>query len=328
MYDFGMRFMFCMLPLLLLVPAACAQNSASTRPKDDTQYQTGYCPQTHALQAAPQAEYWFEGSIGKAAVRMYLDRGGDGVVGLFYAISGEWTPTLLGGEWSAAGVSLDGESDDHARQGRLHGRIEKNVFIGNWTPATGNRLEPVHLTTMPQPACDGKGPWNHFVDPRWPLSFSYPAGWQVQRKGEYLQLVCPDPETMAYNSAVTIEMGTGEPPGSGALQHCPDGWKYGSLCDCSNEHSDECRIPKITRTSGKTFLDLDETEWRVYCRNEGYVGQGYGEHRIVLLQHAWMDIYATGPASPIVDRLTESTSPYGAAKAEQAPSTGRKLNRQ
>lgn len=314
-YDFGMRFTLC-LPMLLLTAIACAQNAAATKTADDKQYQTGYCPQTHALEVAPQAEYWFAGSIGKTAVRMYLDRGGDGVVGLFYATSGEWTPVLLGGEWSAAGVSLSGESDDHILQGHLQGRIEKNAFIGVWTPAKSSRIEPVHLATIPQPACDGKGPWTRFDDPSAMLSFSYPASWQVQKKDGYLQLVCPDPEAMAYNSAVNIEMGSGEPRGTGVLQHCAEGWKYGSLCDCSEEGAGDCRVPKITHGASMTLLDLDDSEWRVYCRNEGYVGQGYGEDRFVLIRGKWMEIYATGRGSAIVDRVAQSVASRTAHDAQ------------
>lgn len=311
-----MRFMPCLLPLLLLTASARPQNAAATTAADRTQYQTGYCPQTHALEAAPQAQYWFEGSIGKASVRLYLDRGGDGVVGLFYATTGEWKPTLLGGEWNSAGVSLQGESDDHAPRGHLQGRIEKNAFLGNWRSAQEDRVEPVHLSAIPQPGCDGKGSWKSFNDPKWPLSFSYPASWQVQQKNGHLQLVCPDPEAMAYDSAVTVEVGTGAPRGAGLLQHCADGWKYGSLCDCSNEQTEDCHVPKMTLAAGKMLLDLDETEWRVYCRNEGYVGQGYGEHRVVLLQRNWAEIYATGRGSEIVDRIAQSVGSRAANEAK------------
>ena len=43
---------------------------------------------------------------------MYLNRGGSGVVGLFYDTLGDWTPTYLGGEWKADAITLKAESAD------------------------------------------------------------------------------------------------------------------------------------------------------------------------------------------------------------------------
>jgi hypothetical protein len=67
-YDFEMRSILCALAPLILISAASAQINGQKQATDQQQYQTGYCPQTHQLEAAPQAKYWFEGAIGKRSV--------------------------------------------------------------------------------------------------------------------------------------------------------------------------------------------------------------------------------------------------------------------
>jgi hypothetical protein len=54
-----------------------------------------YCPQTARLSGRP-ADRWFEGTIGPKHVRMYVERGGQEVVGLYYDVA-DWKPILLGG---------------------------------------------------------------------------------------------------------------------------------------------------------------------------------------------------------------------------------------
>lgn len=316
MYDDEMRRFASLLTLLLLISSASAQHASPANAVQDTRDQTAYCPQTHALQVSPSAKYWFQGDIGKTAIRMFLDRGGNGVVGLFYATAGNWTPTLLGGDWGSTGISLSAQSDNRTLTGRLQGRLAKNAFIGSWTPANSHQAQPVRLTATPEPACDGKGAWKQFSDPKWPLSFSYPASWRMKQEGHTIELICPDPEAMAYNTEVTVQMGTGAPAGAGVLQHCANGWRYGSLCDCGAREN-TCQVPKITQSQGNTFLNLDQSEWRVYCRNGGYVGQGYGADRFVLLKNHWFEAYATGAGSAIIKRLVQTVNTRAAGKTQQ-----------
>jgi hypothetical protein len=264
--------------------------------------QTGYCPQTHALGTAPTGRYWLEGSIDNKRVRMYLDRGGTGVVGLFYAPAGDWTPTFLGGEWSASGIALQAETGNGAPVGHLHMRFVKGTFVGSWTPNGSGHANPVRFASVPQPSCGGGGEWKQFDDRNWPMSFSYPAEWHIRKDGSALHLICPDPQAMASNSGVTIYSGRGEPIGPSKLVHCSDGWEYGPKCGAVHGHSDLFPISLISQQEGKTILNI-EREWRVYCSDGGYVGQGDGEDRVVLLDNDWIE-FAGDP--DIVDRMVNS----------------------
>lgn len=308
-----MRAIYGAFALLLIGPVLCGQNTTGTQAVS-TEPITGYCPKTHALELAPQATYWLEGSIGAIPVSMFLDRGGSGVVGLFYAKGGDWTPTYLGGEWGAAEIDLLGQTGNHSPLGRLKGQLTKDAFVGSWTPADSTRVEPVRLAVVPEPACDGKGPWKRFDDPKWPVTFSYPASWRVEKDDDALRLMCPDPRSMAYGDEVTIYQGTGEPGEPQELMHCAKAWKYGSSCDCGNENSPGCRIPAVTRQQSKTILNLDNHEWRVYCSDDGYVGQGDGKDRMVLLRNGWGEFIGAGAAADIVERLVSGTTARAASK--------------
>jgi len=254
----------------------------------------------------PQEEYWFEGTIRNTTVRMYLHRGGAGVVGLFYATDGDWTPTFLGGEWSANKITLSAESADQAPKGHLQGQLVNGAFIGSWTPDSSDHADPVRLAAIQKPACDGSGVWKRFDDPKWPVSFSYPASWHVKEDGKALQLICPDPEAMTLDGEVTIYEGKGEPVGPEELVHCAKGWRFGPSCDSHAENSDLFRVSIVSQQQGKAILNLDDREWRIYCFDGGYVGLGNGKDRVVLLHEYWIEFMGAGSASDIVDRLVKS----------------------
>jgi hypothetical protein len=290
--------------LLLLNSAVFAQSDAGTKGSQDTEQQSGYCPRTHDLEAEPQEEHWFEGAVQNSTVRMYLHRGGAGVVGLFYTTNGDWTPTFLGGEWSANGIALSAEAADHAPKGHLQGQLVKGAFIGSWTPDSSDHADPVRLAAIQQPACDGSGVWKRFDNPKWPVSFSYPASWHIKEDDNALRLICPDPEEMAYGNEMAIYEGKGKPGGPWDLVQCAKGWRFGPSCD--DKDSDLFRVTKVSLQPGKTILSLDH-EWRVGCSDGGpYVGQGDGEDRAVLLRNYWIEFMGAGSASDIVDRLVKS----------------------
>jgi hypothetical protein len=299
-----MRPVACAIALLLLNSAIFAQSNAEARTAQDTEHQTGYCPQTHDLGVEPREEHWFEGTIGNNSVRMYLNRGGAGVVGLFYAADGDWTPTFLGGEWSANGITLSAEAADQAPKGHLQGQLVKGAFIGNWTADSSDHADPVRLGATQEPSCDGRGVWKRFDDPKSPVPFSYPASWHIKEDSGALQLICPDPEAMAYGNEVTIYEGKGEPVGPSEVVHSAKGWIPG------NDGGVEGPI-SVTQVSqdngkGKTTLSIDIGAWRVYCSDGGYVGLGEAEDRAVVLRDHWIEFVGGGSAGDIVDRLAKS----------------------
>lgn len=215
-----MRFTLAGLALLLLIPAISAQVS-SQKQVSTSEDQTGFCPQTHALQAEPQAEYWFEGTIGERTARMYLDRGGRGVVASLYFTAGDWTPVLLGGEWDNGAIELTDATEQHPLTLRLQGRLTNEGFAGTWASAANDAALPVRLAAVPQPKCDGRGAWKRFESPRWPASFSYPANWRLHESGDSITFTCPDPRAMAYESDVTVNAGDAKPSGQNGLAQCP-----------------------------------------------------------------------------------------------------------
>jgi hypothetical protein len=225
-----MRPIACAIALLLLNSAIFGQRDTSPETAQGSELQSGYCPPTHDLEVEPQEKHWFEGSIGNSSVRMYLNRGGSGVVGLFYATRGDWTPTYLGGEWKGGTMSLLAESSDQSIKGHLQGRLVNAAFIGSWTSGGSDHAVPVRLAAAKQPACDGRGTWKRYDNPTWPVSFSYPASWRIKKApadfkniDNELELVCPDPESMAYANNLTIyegERGAGKPIGVSELVRC------------------------------------------------------------------------------------------------------------
>ena len=118
-----------------------------------------------------------------------------------------------------------------------------------------------------------------------------------------ITLTCPNAEDIAYNRHVTIYAGSGTPKGPTDVVQCSGSWRYGEACDCKQGEAGECRAAKISQRKSATVLDVSDREWRVYCQGGGYVAQGEGEDRIVLLSDRWVEITADGDLAAIVDRL-------------------------
>jgi hypothetical protein len=181
------------------------------------------------------------------------------------------------------------------------------AFVGNWTPVGSDHADPVRLAAMKRPACDGHELWKRFDDPKWPVSFSYPSSWHIKEDGDALELICPDPEAMTVDDAgVTIYEGKGEPGGPEELVHCAKGWWQGPSCDDYDENSALFRVSIVSQQQGKTILNLDDHEWRVYCSDGGFVGHGDGADRVLLLHNYWIEFIGAGQPSEFVDRLVKS----------------------
>jgi hypothetical protein len=295
--------------LLILASCVFAQSPRQQRTEEDKQnLQTAYCPNIHQLEVAPSQKFFLEGTIGSRHVRVYLDRGGSGVVGLFFD-EANWQNTELGGTWMNGQIDASDEAEGHPATGHLKATLAANRLVGSWTRATDEVAEPVDLATIPEPTCDGKESWTRFDDPKSPASFSYPAAWHVEQNRDGIYLTCPDPSEIAYNSNVFVQMGSGKFKSPPELLQCGGKWVYGtdgSPCDCDHPDKLGCHIAKASSAGSATVLDVGEHEWRTYCRDGGYAGQGEGEDRIILLRHSWVEIMADGKSSGLINRLVDS----------------------
>lgn len=303
----------------LCVATFSAQTAPKSEAQDTADEQTAYCPNTHKLGATPSAQYWLEGFVGSKAVRMFLNRGGSGVVGLFYEPGGDWTPILLGGMWKLDSVDLTAGKDiaafDRETQapiGRLQGKLSNKVLIGKWLPKGSEQAEPVRLSVIPKMGCEAKGAWKHFESQKWPYSFSYPASWKLveEKSGRdsYIRLMCPDPEALAYDADVTIDEGAGDPTEESGVVRCGDSWRFKVDCDEDIKDHASAYSPKESTRHGLKILDISEREWRGSCRSGGYIGQTEGIDQVVLLRDGWFRI--TGPEDGIVAHIVDTIRPH------------------
>jgi hypothetical protein len=291
------------LPLLVFVVAVAV---AVAQTPDTREYQQAVCPSTPLLELAPSSEHWFEGSMGRRQVRMHLERGGDAVVGVFYDTA-NWVPLILGGRWSNGdAIEAAGRTEDDVVAGQLHGRISASGFMGSWTPKGRAGTEQVRMKRVPQPQCEHyAGAWRQFSDPRWPVTFSYPASWRLERGDESITLTCPDPSAMAYSDFnIRITQGSTGDEGAGSFTRCAGEWKYGRQCECDN--LDACETAEIQEVNGMTVLGGDNMEWRIYCRNGGYVASGFGVDRLILIGDRWFDLSGEGPPSELIETILKT----------------------
>ena len=117
--------------------------TASAQAPGEKQYQAGVCPRTADLEVSPSQKYWFEGEIGKKHVRMYLERGGDGVVGVFYDTM-NWVPLILGGKWIAQqdAIEMIALTERDAENGLLKGQVTAGGITAIWSAETSRMGSP------------------------------------------------------------------------------------------------------------------------------------------------------------------------------------------
>lgn len=270
------------------------------------EYQSGICPSKPPLEAAQSSQHWLQGSVGQNQVRMYLERGGEVVVGVLYDMQ-NWRPLILGGRWKEGGiVELTARIED-APFGQLNGRIIGGGFAGSWKAQGNVAIEsgPVRLKAMPRPNCGQlAGTLRQFSDPQWPVTFSYPGSWRLEAQADRLDLTCPDPSAMAYsdfNINVTQGSLANEGNQAGNFVRCGGTWRYGRSCNCDNPGA--CEVAEVKDRDGITILAGDEQEWRVYCRSGGYVGEGYGSDRLLLINNRWVDWIGQGSPSKLIEEI-------------------------
>ena len=289
--------------LALLVLFLIARLSAQTPPPK--QVQTGICPKTAELGTAPRGEYWFEGVLGRKHVRMYLNRGGDGMVGVFYDTE-TWVPVFLGGKWAAGqpgAIELTARTQRDFEIGEVKGQLNGGELVGVWTAKGEENGISFRFKAVPQPNCDGKEPWKNFHDSHWPISFSYPASWHVSVTDDSITLTCPDASLLAYDEyEIRVWQGPEANTATSDVVECGDKWIYGYGCKCGRD-TDGCKAAVVADQEGMTVLTADGRAWRVYCRDGGDVGLGAGSRRILTFGDAWIVIEAEGPPAELVGRM-------------------------
>jgi hypothetical protein len=291
---------------VLLTLAVVATVSAQTpSPK---RYQTGFCPSTAEIEADPRGEYWFEGVLGKKHVRMYFKRGGPGVVGVFYDTE-VWVPVFLGGKWTAGqpvAIELTARTKRDFEIGELKVQLNEGELAGVWTPKGEEIGISFHLKAVPQPKCDGKEPWKNFRDSHWPITFSYPGSWHVTTADDSITLTCPDASLMAYDEyEIRLSQGSEANTATSDVVQCGDNWIYGYACKCGRD-IDGCKTALPAEQEGMTVLTADDREWRVYCRDGGYVGLGSGSRKILTFGDAWIEVEAEGAPAELVGQLVST----------------------
>jgi hypothetical protein len=268
------------------------------------QYQTAFCPKTAELEVAPSHKYWFEGTIGQKHVRMYLERGGGAVVGVFYDTT-DWSPLTLGGRWidgEEGAVELIARNEWDFEGGSLKGEISAQGLSGVWSPSKDESQVTFHLKEVEQPKCDGKGTWRVFEDGHWPIRFSYPASWHVSVSGDSVSLICPDPSLMAYDGyEIDITQGPTANNATTDFVQCGDKWIYGYACQCGE--AKRCKSAPVSEQSGITILNGDDRDWPVYCRGGGALGAGHGRREILTFEDAWIVVEGQGPPADLVERI-------------------------
>jgi hypothetical protein len=292
---------------LLAVLMVMAVGMAPAQAPSEKQSQIGYCPRTAELNAAQQEKYWFEGMLGKKHVRMYLNRGGGGVVGVYYDTA-DWVPVFLGGKWISgepAGVELTALSGRDRTVGILKAKITANGLAGSWTGAQAE-AEEFQLRSETQPKCDGSEKWKSFSDGRWPITFSYPGTWHASVNGDSMTLTCPDASSMAYDGwEISVRQGGDAENETTDFVQCQDKWIYGYGCKCG-ANLDGCKNAVLSERGGITELRANQIDWKMYCRDGGYVGSGTGDRRVLTFGDTWIVVEAEGQPAELVERLVET----------------------
>jgi hypothetical protein len=289
--------------LVLVVAIAAAQTPGARR------YQSDVCPSEPPLEVTPSSQNWFEGSVGERWVRIYLERGGEAVVGILYDTD-TWLPVTLGGRWKKGGIVELTARINGAPFGQLNGQVTSGGFAGSWEPQGNIAIKggSALLKTVSQPNCaQFAGALRQFNDPQWPVTFSYPDSWRLDAQVDALTLTCPDPSAMAYSDFdIRVTQGSLAREGAhtGGFVRCGETWRYGPSCDCDNLAA--CKVAEISYHDDIAIVAGDEQEWRVYCRNGGYVAQGFGYDRVLVIDNRWVDLTGQGPPSELIKEIVKT----------------------
>jgi hypothetical protein len=110
------------------------------------------------------------------------------------------------------------EGNEKALFSRTRGR-----FVGHHQPR-GAARSAVSLELVPEPPCDGRGPWRTFRSAAWPITFDYPNSWLISAGDDQtmaaITLQCPSLRQFLSGLDV-IELRTGF--GTGRIEKGPEG---------------------------------------------------------------------------------------------------------
>jgi hypothetical protein len=297
---------FLFVPLLLCVfPLGAQDNKGNKVSDDDLDENPWQCPHAPVLPNAPSEKHWLIGRIGPHPVRMYLEHGGDVVIGDFYFIDAHWTPVVLGGSWKGSNLNAkevpdDTQADQHKALGNLSGTFSATGFEGIWTAAGVSSSLSASLHFEPKVDCDHATTWKKFADPRWPITFSYPASWQLVKNppqlgdhGPSLTITCPDPSAMLDSDGEFVRSGPTLGPSNSTLagddfERIKGRWMF-AHGDCSGDDASPCTPADATKRGPLTILDGSDHEWRAYCAVGGYLGQTEGEDLTVVVGKRWAE---------------------------------------
>ena len=201
------------IAIIVLVWLIGARSSNAQTPATETQLQS-------------LGDVWLEGTVGSAAVRVYIGDAGwpksSGLWGMYY-YTRYWSPLPLDGDWSGPGqIRLtEGEPGASAAQARFDLNVSARQSVdGTWTSADGRRVVPVKLRRVPKPPRFEIAIRRArlFSDPKWPITLRYPAGWRLDVTDTTLALRSPDPEDMIFNNELRCVRGSGvlAPPNTAA----------------------------------------------------------------------------------------------------------------
>lgn len=261
--------------------------------------------------------------MGSHRIRMYLERGDDAVVGLYYDVA-DWKPILLGGSWKDLGLTLQtwpelGAPDTEHRLPKFVLQGDPKRLSGEWVPVDKANLR-VELQSTTERSCKGEGPWRTFNATGWPFTFSSPASWRVvphqdAREGSstrWLELMCPDPKSMAYGEKIEIAREWPGPDGmvSDFIRGSHGEWLYGPACDQpARKIGEGCYQPNLTTRQGMQLFAADQGEWRTYCINGAYRGAAEGHRYLLEMRNEWFQISGVSPVEDLVPRLVVSLKP-------------------
>lgn len=248
-----------------------------------------------------EGDHILEGHIGTNEVRARMGRGGPNDPDDEHAVSGEFEYTTrwtMRFEFNVKGVVAPDcsfqltELDSMRRKtGTWVLRFTAGRLEGSRTDAVSGIISGIVLEWAPEVDCSGRGAWRTFRSSSWPITFSYPANWQLSEDADGLELLCPSPDRLIYSDgrAITIERGvgfrtavtrdgrTGTAAGFFFVRFPPRPWMIGDYDWCATEGpgGPGCYGTRTGRRFGMTVVQGSGGEDRLYTRY-GYVGQGWG----------------------------------------------------
>jgi hypothetical protein len=111
-----------------------------------------------------------------------------------------------------------------------------------------------------------------------------------------LNLICPDAAGMFYDSSIEISQGTLSKIADEGFHLSGGKWMHDSrFCDAEANNPHGCIEAAVVGHRGPiTILNDADHEWRVYCTGGGYVAQGDGEGKMLVIGDKWVDIQGIG----------------------------------